>query len=145
MTIAWWGYAVIASVIWGVHYVLIGRAMTVISPITLYWMPIIPLVIFLPFYYKTLIADAHALMVASSDVKISVSIVMFTSIIASVALYKAIQGNNPTIASLIEISFPIFVAIFAYLIFGDNHLNSWHAIAGGALIIAGTVLVIVGG
>ena len=145
MTIAWWGWALIASVVWGVHYNLIGKALTVASPITLYWLPSILLIAALPFYYKILVEDYYKIIAATADVKVSVVVMIFTSIIASLALYKAVAGSNATIASLIEISYPVFVALFAYLIFGENHLTSWHFVVGGMLILVGTGLVIYGG
>jgi len=143
MTIPWYVYAFSASLIWGVHYVLLGRALTTISPISLYWLPTIPLTLFLPFYYKTLIQDYHNLLQATNDVKISAGIVMFTSVIASLLLYKAIHSSNASLASLIEITYPVFVVIFAMVIFGENHLSS-TVMVGGSLIMLGTGIVIYG-
>ena len=141
MTIAWYIWALAAAILWGIHYPLVGKALTTISPITVYFIPSILLFVSLPLYYKTLIGDYHSLMEASTTVKLSTIAVMFTSIAASVLLYKAIHGSNATLASLIEITYPVFVALFAFLIFKENHMN-WSVAFGGLLIMVGTGLII---
>lgn len=138
----WWMYAISAALIWGLHYPLIGKAMTSASAITVYFIPNMLLMLTLPFWYKILIEDYKSVMQSSWDVKASVIAIMFTSILASVAVYKAIHGSNATLASLIEISYPIFVAIFAYFLFGENHLTHWSNVVGGLLILTGTALII---
>ena len=137
----WYAYALLASVFWGIHYNIVGKTLTAVSPITVYFMPTIVLIATLPLYYETLISDYHSLMAADWSVKLSSFAVMFTSIVASVLLYKAIHSSNATLASLIEISYPVFVAIFAFLIFRENHM-SWNVALGGLLIMGGTSLII---
>ena len=56
-------------------------------------------------------------------------------------LYFAIGARNATLASLIEISYPLFVVLFAWLFFRETHLNAATAI-GGILIMAGVALVL---
>ena len=138
----WWMYALLGALTWGVHYNLIAKSMTEASPITIYFIPNILLVLTLPVWYKILVSDIQNLIVASNEVRISVVLMMFTSILGTVAVYKAIHMSNATYASLIEIAYPIFVAIFAYLIFKENHL-SWEVMIGGAFIMVGTILVII--
>ena len=142
MSIPWYIYAMFAAVLWGVHYPLLGRAMTVISPITAYWIPTVIMVLGLPFFYKRLIIDFQDVWNATLDVKLSVIAITFTGFAASYTLYKAIQLHNAVHASLIEIAYPIFVALFAYLIFKENHLT-WEVMVGGAFIMIGTILVII--
>jgi len=137
----WWMYATLAAIVWGVHYPIVGKALTTISPITVYFIPSLVLLVSLPFYYKTLISDYHSLMAADMTVKVSTLALMFTSIAASLLLYKAIHGSNATVASLIEITYPVFVALFAFLLFNENHLN-WSVAAGSILVMAGTGLII---
>jgi len=138
---SWFLYAFTAAILWGVHYNIVGKSLTVMSPITVYFIPNIILIATLPLYYKTLINDYQSLMVADTSVKLSTIGVMFTSIAASILLYKAIHGSNATLASLIEITYPIFVALFAFILFKENHMN-WSVVFGGLLIMAGTALII---
>lgn len=137
----WWMYAFIAAVTWGVHYNLLSRAMTTISPITAYWMPTIIMFLGIPLLYGQLKADYHATLAAPLDVKFAVSTIMFTSFIASVCLYKAIQMHNPVHAGLIEITYPLFIGVFALFIFQENHFD-WATLVGGALILSGSGLIV---
>ncbi len=137
----WWMWGVLTAITWGVHYNLIARVLTVLSPISIFWLPIIPLIITLPFYYKTLLSDAKELYLSTYDVQLSAGVLVFTTIIGTFALYRTIAGSNPYLAALIEISYPIFVIIFAAIIFSNNYL-SWSSVIGGLLIVSGTVLVI---
>jgi len=143
MTIPWYLYAFAASVLWGLHYNIIAKSLTVISPLTAYWVPTTIMMAGLPFFYKTLVADYHAVMASTNDVKAAVVAMSFTSFAASVLLYKAIAGSNATLASLIEISYPIFVVIIAFLFFNENHITP-YVLLGGALVMIGTGIVIYG-
>lgn len=55
----------------------------------------------------------------------------------------AVLGKNATMAAMIEASYPIFVALSAWLFFNQIHL-SWVAMVGGLLILAGVSLVAFG-
>lgn len=137
----WWMWALAGALIWGVHYNLIAKSLTAASPLTIYFLPNIILMATLPLWYKVLISDFHSISEAPLSVKISTIIIMFTSILGSVAVYKAIHSSNATLASLIEISYPVFVSLFAFLIFRDNQVNI-GTIIGGLLIMVGTSVVI---
>ena len=137
----WYAYAITAAVVWGIHYNLLARAMTTISPISAYWLPTIIMLVGLPFFGKTLWEDYSKVLHSTWDVKTSVALIMFTSLIASLSLYKAIQLHNPVHAGLIEITYPVFVTIFAFALFGQNNLN-WSTALGGALILAGAGIII---
>ena len=56
--------------------------------------------------------------------------------IANILVYWSIQQKNATVASLIEVSYPLFVALFSYVLFREAQLTT-GAMIGGALIIAG--------
>lgn len=142
MGIPWYIYAFSAAIIWGVHYLLLNRALSVISPVTAYWLPTIIMVLGIPLFYKQLQADYQAVMQAEPEIKLAVSTIMFTSFAASICLYKAIQMHyNPVHVSLIEVTYPIFIAIFALIFFSQNHLNL-PTMFGGLLILTGTSIVI---
>ena len=143
MTIPWYLYAIGASLIWGLHYNLIAKSLTVVSPLTAYWLPTLLMVAGLPLFYKTLIDDYHTAMAAPWEVKASIVVMIFTSLAASVMTYKAIHMSNATLASLIEITYPIFVALVAYFLFNENHLN-WNVALGGLIVMIGTGIVIYG-
>lgn len=58
--------------------------------------------------------------------------------------YAAMGAKNPTLVSLIEISYPIFVVLFAWLFFGEMQLTT-VTLCGGILVLAGIAVIILGG
>lgn len=56
---------------------------------------------------------------------------------------SVIKNVNPTYAAIGEISYPIFVPIFAYLLFREKQWD-WSMILGGGLIFAGLFILIWG-
>lgn len=137
----WYVYALIAATIWGVHYLLLSRVLTTVTPLTAYWMPTTIMMLGLPFFYQTLWTDFKKVLVAEPIVQLSTVLITFTSFAATIALYKAIQSHNPVHASLIEITFPLFIATFALVLFNENHFT-WSTVTGGLLIMAGSGLII---
>jgi drug/metabolite transporter (DMT)-like permease len=69
------------------------------------------------------------------------------AVVASAAgallIYMAIGEKNATLASLIEISYPFFVAVFAWVFFRDMQFNL-ATIFGGILILSGVAVVFLG-
>ena len=137
----WYIFAVGAAIIWGLHFNLLSKAMTVISPITAYWLPTVIMVIGLPFFYKTVYSDLVAVYHSGWDIKLPVIIISFTSFAASMCIYQAIQMHNPMHAGLIEITYPIFLTIFALILYQQNYFNL-STLIGGGLIMAGSALII---
>ncbi|MFZ2150952.1 MAG: EamA family transporter [Candidatus Absconditicoccaceae bacterium] len=67
-------------------------------------------------------------------------IVTVLFLVANALILVAIKSKNATVASLIEISYPIFVVLFSYIFWKNIHLNFW-TIIGGVMILGGIVLV----
>jgi drug/metabolite transporter (DMT)-like permease len=53
------------------------------------------------------------------------------------------SAKNPTLASLIEISYPFFVVLFTWVFFRQCQLNL-STMIGGLLILAGVFVIILG-
>lgn len=64
-------------------------------------------------------------------------------VMANLISYYAISSKNATMASLIEISYPVFTAFFAFAIFKEIQFNITSLI-GAFFIFAGVILVFVG-
>jgi drug/metabolite transporter (DMT)-like permease len=62
-----------------------------------------------------------------------------TLILAELAIGFSITEKNATLAGLIEISYPIFIAIFAYFILKEK--VSLTTIIGGILIFVGVFVI----
>src|SRR5262249_245913 len=68
---------------------------------------------------------------------------MICSTAGGLAIFKAIDSKKATLASLIEVSYPFFVAVFAWLFFRETQFN-WPTVLGGVLILSGVAVVYFG-
>ncbi|HEY8901873.1 MAG TPA: EamA family transporter [Chthoniobacterales bacterium] len=142
----WFVYALSAAVIWGISYAASGRAIERgVSPIVFF----------------TLYAVVGALMgfgaLAASgrlatfpdEIRgigkdwVWLVIAVITSGVGALLIYMAIGEKNATVASLIEISYPLFVAFFAWLFFRETQFNA-ATVLGAVLIISGVGVVFLG-
>jgi len=57
--------------------------------------------------------------------------------------YAAMGAKNPTLVSLIEITYPLFVVLFAWVFFRETQLNV-VTFCGGLLVLAGVSVIIIG-
>lgn len=142
----WLFYAILASVCWGMSYAASG--------------PILkkgfsPLVFFSGYCLFGLLGAFVALLSSGKLLQalrlegmdrgdlgwflLSVS----GSAIGAYLTYAAMSARNPTLASLIEISYPLFVVVFAWVFFREMQLNTL-TLSGGLLVIAGVSVIILG-
>jgi drug/metabolite transporter (DMT)-like permease len=141
MQIPWYIAALGAALIWGVHYPLVGFALQRISLFGVLMLTTIPMLLLIPFFAGELSADIQTFRGLPLSEQAMVSVLGFTSLAGAAFVYLAISSKNATLASLIEISYPVFVAFFSYLFFRHAHLNASAAL-GGLLVIAGAGLII---
>lgn len=141
MQIPWYAGAVGAAVVWGVHYPLIDFALRRVSLVTVLVLTALPIVLVAPLFYRTLMDDAAKLLHMETPERLTILALALTSLAGSVLLFASIAGKNATLASLIEISYPAFVALFAFLLFRQMHLNA-NVLAGAVLVFAGVALII---
>lgn len=137
----WWMYALLAAVLWGVVYAISGRLLGVLSPVGLYILTALPAVTVALLTPHNTVAQARRFLEAGPAFAGWAALHLLCGIIATLSLYKAIQGSNPTYVSLIEITYPVFVALFAFLLFREQHLTP-GVLAGAALVLAGVSLII---
>lgn len=139
----WIVYALAAAIIWGVSYAASGRVIERgMAPLTFF------------FYYAAFGTLIGALTVAAtgrlvslaSDLKglgpdwVWFAVALVSSAAGTLLIYVAIGEKNATLASLIEISYPLFVAIFAWLFFRQVEFNAM-TIVGAGLILGGVAIV----
>jgi len=142
----WFVYALSAAVIWGISYAASGRVIERgMSPTAFFFlysafgMLATATVLGVTGGFGPLVGQIKAL---ETDWKWLV-IAVVTSVVGAFLIYMAISEKNATLASLIEISYPFFVAVFAWLFFRDTQFN-WPTIVGGVLIIGGVAVVFLG-
>jgi drug/metabolite transporter (DMT)-like permease len=141
MKLPWYIAALAAAVVWGVHYPLVDNALRKLSLVTVLVLAAVPLVLLAPFFHKTLAADYEVLKNLGWAGSAPILALALTSLAGSVLLFMSIDGKNATLASIIEISYPLFVGLFAYVLFRHMHVNA-SMILGGLLVFAGVVIII---
>ncbi|HAB17038.1 MAG TPA: EamA family transporter [Verrucomicrobiota bacterium] len=142
----WLVYALGAAVLWGINYSASGRVINRgVSPATLFFLDtilallVIGGVVILTGKGRASIGELRQL---GGDWGWLVA-AMVCSTVGGLLVLLAIEHKNATLASLIEISYPLFVALFAWLFFRESQLN-WPTVAGGLLIMIGVGIVYVG-
>lgn len=143
----WWVFSLLAAIVWGVHFNMVARIMKalpkdIFTPITLFMVTAVPIFILLPLGYKKIFANVDQMWNSGAELRISLIVLIFTTIVAANLLYIAMQlSTNPTIAALLDITYPLFIALVAWLLYRDNHLD-WSVLLGGGLILAGSMLIV---
>lgn len=141
MRFPWYVTAFAAALIWGFHYQLLDNALRRISVLSVLVLPAVLVLVVAPFFLRTLHADYVAWTAMTWRQRAPILAMTVTSLLGSVLLFVSIQSKNATLASLIEISYPIFVALFGYLLFRQIQFNA-SVVIGALLIFAGVALVI---
>ena len=141
MTVPWYITAVAAALVWGVHYPLVDYALKRISVFSVLLLTAVPVLLLLPWYQRTLKNDIVVWQGLPWSERLPILAIAITSLLGAVLLYVSISGKNATLASLIEISYPVFVALFAYLLFRELHVNA-SVLIGAALVFSGVALII---
>lgn len=139
-TLPWYFAALAAAVVWGVHYPLVDHALKKLSLPGVLLLTALPILVLALVAQRQLAADISVLQTSSWPERLWLLAPALTSLLGSVLLFAAIGSKNATLASLIEISYPAFVALFAWLLFKEVHLTP-SALLGGALVMAGVVLI----
>ena len=141
MQIPWYIAALGAALMWGVHYPLVGFALQRISLFGVLLISVIPIFVLAPFFAAQLNTDIQNFRSLPASEQWMVSVIGFTSLAGAAFVFLAISSKNATLASLIEITYPVFVALFSYLMFRHVHVNV-SVIFGGLMVIAGAGLII---
>jgi len=138
----WIIFAISASAVWGITYVLgeqIYKKISVITSLSLATFIsgfVMLLVAYLAGYLKkdivTLTTDRRILGLSIAEA--------VCLMIAELLIGFSITSKNATLAGLIEISYPIFIAIFAFLLFKENQINP-ATVVGGVIIFSGIFII----
>ena len=102
---------------------------------------IVPLVFLMPLFLRELASDVEAFKLLPGKEQWTILAITVTSTAGAALLYLSINNKNATLASLIEITYPVFVIFFAYVLFRQIHVNLSVAI-GGLFILSGAVIII---
>jgi drug/metabolite transporter (DMT)-like permease len=141
MNIPWYVTALGAALVWGIHYPLVDFALRRVSVFSVLLLSVLPVVLLTPVFLRDLAHDLDTFRGLTPVEQGMIAAIGLTSLFGAVLLYLSIAGKNATLASLIEITYPVFVAFFAYVMFRHIHLNA-SVVVGGLLVIAGAGLII---
>lgn len=133
-----------AAVLWGLLYVLDERLLAGISIYRLYLL-----------HSLAGVAVAGAVLLAQGESPASllrlsapgaslplVLATMAVVVLACLAIFSSIQALGAARAAVLEISYPLFVAIFAWLLYRQP--VSWSVIVGGVFIFVGSAIIVGG-
>jgi drug/metabolite transporter (DMT)-like permease len=141
MSIPWYVTALGAAIVWGMHYPLIDFAMKRLSVYSVLLISVLPVLFMMPLFLKQLATDVDKFKLLPLNEQWMVAAIGLTSTLGAALLYFSVSSKNATLASLIEITYPVFVVIFAYVFFRQVHVNA-AVMLGGLMILVGAGLVI---
>ena len=139
----WFIFSFGSAILWGFGYALYEKVMRAgISPAVMMCLTTLitlPACLLLSHFNGTLQTSLQA--VASNKTLLLLALLVAGSVVAgNLLILQGILLKNATLANLIEISYPVFTFIFAWLMFRDIQLNIGTAF-GGLLIFAGVLTI----
>lgn|SRR3989338_9582917 len=138
----WIIFALGASVMWGLTYVVNEQVYKKVSFVTsLGITTFVASIVFLAVAYVSGALKKDALLISTSNKLmwlVLTGVATFT--VAEIFIAYSISAKNATLAGLIEISYPIFIALFAYILFRENQI-SLGTFIGGLLIFSGVTVI----
>jgi len=141
MSLPWYIAALGAAVTWGVYYPLVDMALKRISLFSVILLSMIPVFLALPFFLRTVSQDIETVKALPVSEQWIITGIGLIGLFGEVMVYMAISGKNATLASLIEMTYPIFVVLFAYIFYREMHVTA-SVFVGGLMVLIGSGLII---
>lgn len=141
MQLPWYVAALAAAITWGIYYPLVDMALKKVSLYSVILLSMIPVFLAMPLFIKTVGKDidiVRALPVSEQWVFAALGLI---GLFGEVMVYMAITGKNATLASLIEMTYPLFVVVFAWLFYRQMHVTP-SVFIGGLMILVGAGIII---
>jgi drug/metabolite transporter (DMT)-like permease len=138
----WIAFSLIASILWGLTYAIDEQVYKTVSIFTA--LSITSLFAFLATLFAAYLSGRLGpdlwLIGSSKKAFLLVMIGTLAFVAAEFFIGLSISNKNATLAGLIEISYPIFIAVFAELLFKEAVLNAM-TILGAILVVIGVLLI----
>lgn len=138
----WIVYAITAAVLWGLSYTMTEQVMKKLSAMSVMFFCSLGGAIFAlvaGLLLGSFKKDWEVIKNASAELKllgVCVAVVM----IANVFILLSIKAKNATMAGMIEITYPLFTAIFAWVLFKEAQMTTGTLI-GFVLIVTGVACI----
>ena len=137
----WYVAALGAAITWGIYYPLVDMALKRISLYSVILLSMIPVLLVMPLFLKTLGDDIETVKAMPSSEQWVILSLGLIGLFGEVMVYLAISGKNATLASLIEMTYPLFVVLFAYVFYKQVHVTT-SVFIGGLMILIGAGIII---
>jgi drug/metabolite transporter (DMT)-like permease len=142
----WFFYALGAAILWGIQYATIEQLIkTVPTPLlTVVYTAMLTLAyigVFSVFRIDLGLAQWQTYFTFRNVLLFG--IITLVGCVGTLLIFAAIAAGTATQASIIEITYPFFVPVFAALMYGEASLAP-HLLGGGMLILMGVGLVLKG-
>lgn len=140
----WFFFALGAAVLWGIGYVLSEKFLRM--GLTPSFMMFFNGLITLPIYFAIALSlgrirEGFTFIATHGYGHFALLLFMALSIVSgSFLILLGISAKNATLASLIEITYPLFTFLFAWLILKETQLT-WASGVGALLIFAGIAVI----
>ena len=141
MHIPWYVAALGAAITWGIYYPLVDMALKRISLYSVILLSMVPILLALPWFLKTVSEDIETVKVLPPSEQWAIVLLGLVGLFGEVMVYMAISGKNATLASLIEMTYPVFVVFFAFVFYRQVHITP-SVFAGGLMILIGAAVII---
>lgn len=141
MHIPWYVAALGAAITWGIYYPLVDMALKRVSLYSVILLSMIPVLLVMPLFIRTLDTDITTWKALPASEQWIIACLGLIGLVGEVLVYLAISGKNATLASLIEMTYPVFVVLFAYLFYRQMHVTP-SVLIGGLMIMVGAGLII---
>jgi len=133
-------YAIAAAVVWGLAYAIDEKILHSVSPLTLLFInSLLATLVLLPFILmdngpikKVITSGRNGLLI------ILAAFVLLT--LGNFLIYSGINNLGASTASIIEISYPVFVVAFSFLLF--RNVPNIYFLLGAVLIFIGSFTII---
>ncbi len=133
-------YAISAAVIWGVLYAISEKVLHSTTPMTILFINSIITVLImsvLTFFGLTSFKEVFS---SSRANLLLIFIAAILVVLANFLILASIKSLNASMASIIEISYPIFVVLFSYIFF--RAVPNVYFFIGALLIFIGSFVII---
>ena len=134
----WVVFALAASLFWGLSYVIseqVYKHISVLSSLALSTLVCGAIMVVVSLATGNLTKDLATVFTNPKVFWLVLAGILILTI-AELFIGFSIAGKNATVAGLIEISYPLFIALFSYIIFKEANFNVATAL-GAALIFTG--------
>jgi drug/metabolite transporter (DMT)-like permease len=136
----WVIYSILAAIFWGLDYTLTGKVLEKINFSTLLTIELFfgfLVTLGLTLASGSYITDLPSIF-SSKQIIAFIAAIIICFNIANVFIVISIGSGNATLSGLIEISYPLFIAGFSWLLFREVTVNLGTSL-GGALILLGVL------